>query len=78
MTMQQLRDRMIQYLTITIPLATLIVSVLSLCYFMWWSGDHSSGALLYSLMPFALGILISISGWFWRREAQKHDSKSNS
>jgi heme/copper-type cytochrome/quinol oxidase subunit 4 len=75
MTMQQLRDRMIQYLTITIPLGTLIVSILALCYFMWWNGDHSTGALIYSLIPFIMGILISIPGWFWKREAQKHDNK---
>lgn len=47
MGMQQLRDRMIRYLTITVPLAGLIVSILGIGYFVWWSGDHSTGALIY-------------------------------
>ena len=70
--MQQLRDRMIQYLIITVPLAGLIVSILGLCSFMWWSGDHSTAALIYSLIPFVIGVLISIPGWFWPHEAHKH------
>ncbi|MGF2385352.1 hypothetical protein [Lentilactobacillus otakiensis] len=74
MTMQQLRDRMIHYLTITVPLCGLIISILCLCYFMWWSGDHSTGALIYSLIPVAMGVVISIPGWFWKREAQKNDN----
>lgn len=75
MSMQQLRDRMIQYLIVTVPLAGLIVSILGICYFMWWSGDHSTGALIYSLIPFGMGILILIPGWFWKHEAQKHDHR---
>lgn len=74
MTMQQLRDRMIHYLTITVPLSGLIISILGLCYLMWWNGDHSTGALIYSLIPVAMGVLISIPGWFWKNEARKHDN----
>ncbi|GAA2984304.1 hypothetical protein [Lentilactobacillus parakefiri] len=73
MSMQQLRDRMIQYLTITVPLAGLIVSIPGMGYFVWWDGDHSTGALIYSLIPFAMGVLISIPGWIWKRAAHKHD-----
>lgn len=73
MTMHQLRDRMIHYLIFTVPIVGLILTILELCYFMWWHGDHSTGALIYSFIPVAMVLLLSIPGWFWKNEAEKHD-----
>ncbi len=59
------KKRALQYVTITVPAVSLVVSIFQFIYFVVLNKQTSFAAIMYTMVPLITGCLIAAPFWLW-------------